>query len=103
MSWAADVAAIYAEAPNAVTVRNLHGQCARGPRRIVDREVIDATGLTRLMQEVVISLPTALADRTGLDEAITVTDALGTQTTYVVRDKQLVEDGLVTRFFVVLQ
>ncbi len=103
MSWASEVAAMYAESPNAVSVRNIHGQCSKGPRRMMDREVSDATGLTRLQPVVVISLPTAHLSRTVVDEALTVTDAEGTVTTYVVRDKQLIEDGLVTRYVVVVQ
>lgn len=103
MSWAAEVAAMYGESPNAVTVRNIHGQCSKGPRRMMDREVSDASGLTRLMPVVVLSLPTAHLSRTALDEVVTVTDTEGTVTTYVVRDKQLIEDGLVTRYVVVPQ
>lgn len=102
MSIADDVVWMCADAPGAVDVVNSHGQRSRGPRRQMDREQPDGAGYTRLVPVTVLSIPTAHLDRTSIDETVDVTDEDGVRTTYVVRDRQLAEDGRLTRLVVVV-
>lgn len=89
--------------PNGVTVRAASGACARGALDHADVPHGDGEGFTRLVAQRVVTLATADLVEVGADDEVTVRDAAGVETGYVVRDVRLLEDGLTKALTIVLR